>query len=168
MRKVLFNLGLASVILMTAVSCTPQAKEESKAENKQEIITEEVVVEETLSRRDSLIINRQIMEIVNHDQPTDFELKHSPEITLGEKGPKGFTQVNISVGQSGIIHPVEDEHWIDFISLYADGVKVGYIEYEAGISRGYASFYVALENVSELSAEAGCNLHGIWKSTLSL
>lgn len=154
---VMFGIGLIS-------SCTNTPKEETT------IVEEALVVEEVevLSPRDSLIINRQIMVIADTENPTDFELKHSPEITLGENGPKGFTQVNVSIGQKGIIHPVEENHWVDFISLYADDKKVGHIEYEAGMSRGYASFYISTEGVSNITAEAGCNLHGIWKSAISL
>ena len=112
--------------------------------------------------------NRMEMKPVNPAKLDKAELKHTPEITLGAKDANGYTQVNITVGQGGIIHPSTPEHWIDFISLYSDGKLVGKVELEAEISRGMTAFTVKLDNVKTLKAKAGCNLHGVWTSTLSV
>lgn len=96
------------------------------------------------------------------------ELKHSPQITIKGKDAKGYTTVEITVGQGGIIHPSTPTHWIDFISLSADGKLVGKSTLEPEISRGVASFAVKLDNTKTLVAKAGCNLHGIWTTTLSV
>ncbi len=96
------------------------------------------------------------------------ELKHTPLITIKDKDAKGYTLVEINIGQGGIIHPSTPEHWIDFIELYADDKLVGKSILEAEISRGYACFSVKLDAVKTLKAKAGCNLHGIWTSTVSV
>ena len=96
------------------------------------------------------------------------ELKHSPLLTIKEKDAKGYTLVEITVGQGGIIHPSTPDHWIDFIELYADDKLVGKNTLEPEISRGATSFAVKLDNVKTLKAKSGCNLHGIWTTTLSL
>jgi len=96
------------------------------------------------------------------------ELKHSPLVTLGAKDAKGYTLVEITVGQGGIIHPSTPDHWIDFIELYADGKLVGKSTLEPEISRGAASFALKLDKVKELKAKSGCNLHGIWTTTLKV
>jgi len=96
------------------------------------------------------------------------ELKHSPLVTLKEKDAKGYTLVEITVGQGGIIHPSTPDHWIDFIELYADDKLVGKSTLEPEISRGAASFALKLDNVKVLKAKAGCNLHGIWTTTVTL
>lgn len=96
------------------------------------------------------------------------ELKHSPFITVGDKDDNGYTMVNITVGQGGIIHPSTADHWIDFIELYADGKLVGKNTLEPEISRGATAFAVKLENVKTLTARSGCNLHGIWRAELSI
>ena len=96
------------------------------------------------------------------------ELKHSPLITLGAKDAKGYTMVEILVGQGGIIHPSTPDHWIDFIELYADGKLVGKSTLEPEISRGAASFALKLDKVKTLKARSGCNLHGIWTTTLKV
>jgi superoxide reductase len=96
------------------------------------------------------------------------ELKHSPLITLKDKDAAGYTLVEITVGQGGVIHPSTPDHWIDFIELYADDKLVGKTLLEPEISRGITSFALKLDNVKVLKAREGCNLHGIWTTTATL
>ena len=112
--------------------------------------------------------NRKEMSPKNPAKLEKGELKHTPQITLKGKDAKGYEMVEILVGQGGIIHPSTTSHWIDFIELYADGKLVGKSTLEAEISRGAAMFALKLDNVKELKAKSGCNLHGIWTSTLKV
>ncbi len=112
--------------------------------------------------------NRNVMTPKDPKKLTKAELKHTPQITLGSKDANGYTLVEITVGQGGIIHPSTKGHWIDFISLYVDRKLVGTSELEAEVSRGAAAFRVKLDNASYITANAGCNLHGIWASTLKV
>lgn len=113
-------------------------------------------------------MNRMEMKPQDPAKLNDFELKHTPQITVKEKDAKGYTTVEITVGQGGIIHPSSPDHWIDFISLYADDKLVGKNILEAEISRGFTTFAVKLDNVKTLTSKAGCNLHGIWTATVTL
>ena len=113
-------------------------------------------------------MNRMEMKPKDSSKMEKGELKHSPLITMKEKDAKGYTLVEVSVGQGGIIHPSTPDHWIDFIELYADDKLVGKSTLEPEISRGVASFALKLDNVKVLKAKAGCNLHGIWTSTLAV
>lgn len=113
-------------------------------------------------------MNRIEMKPQDPAKLNDFELKHTPQITVKEKDAKGYTTIEITIGQGGIIHPSTPDHWIDFISLYADDKLVGKNVLEAEISRGYTSFAVKLDNVKTLTSKAGCNLHGIWTATVTL
>jgi len=113
-------------------------------------------------------MNRIEMKPKNPAKMDKGELKHTPLITLKEKDAKGYTLVEVLVGQGGIIHPSTPDHWIDFIELYADGKLVGKSTLEPEISRGAALFGLKLDGVKELKARAGCNLHGIWTSTLAV
>ncbi len=113
-------------------------------------------------------MNRTKMSPKDPKNMTKAELKHSPQITIKEKDAKGYTQVEITIGQEGIMHPSTKDHWIDFITLEADGTLVGKSTLEPEISRGAASFSVKLDTVKTLKATAGCNLHGIWTSTLKV
>ena len=112
--------------------------------------------------------NRTIMSMKDPKNPTKGELKHTPQITLGKKDAKGYTNIEITVGQGGIIHPSTKGHWIDFIKLHADDKLVGISELMPEISRGATSFSVKLDGVKSLTATSGCNLHGIWSSTLKV
>lgn len=112
--------------------------------------------------------NRYEMKPENPAKPAKSELKHLPYMELTSRDEKGYTTVEITVGQSGIIHPSTPDHWIDFIELYADDKLVGKTTLEAEISRGAALFAVKLDGVKTLKAKAGCNLHGIWTSQKSL
>ncbi len=120
------------------------------------------------SENEKPYMNRMEMKPVDPKNMTKGELKHSPQITLKEKDAKGYTVVEITVGQAGIIHPSTPDHWIDFISLYADDKLVGKNILEAEISRGFSSFCVKLDGVKKLTSKAGCNLHGIWTTTLKV
>ncbi len=122
----------------------------------------------SVQAEDEVAKNRMEMQPENSAMLTKFELKHMPQITLGTKDVNGYTAVEITVGQSGIIHPSTPDHWIDFIELYADDKLVGKTELVAEISRGMTSFAVKLDNIKQLKAKAGCNLHGIWTSNIAL
>ncbi|MCD4667722.1 MAG: twin-arginine translocation pathway signal protein [Sulfurimonas sp.] len=113
-------------------------------------------------------MNRLEMKPKNQAKMEKGELKHSPQVTIKDKDAKGYTLVEITVGQGGIVHPSTPDHWIDFISLTADGKLIGKSTLEPEISRGIASFAVKLDNVKTLTAKAGCNLHGIWSTTVSI
>jgi len=113
-------------------------------------------------------MNRAEMKPKDPAKMDKGELKHSPLVTVKEKDAKGYTLVEITVGQGGIIHPSTPDHWIDFIELYTDDKLVGKNTLEPEISRGATSFAVKLDKVKTLKAKAGCNLHGIWTTTVTL
>ena len=94
--------------------------------------------------------------------------EHMNRLEMKPKDAKGYTLVEITIGQGGIIHPSTPDHWIDFIELYADDKLVGKNMLEPEISRGATSFAVKLDGVKVLKARSGCNLHGIWTTTVTL
>jgi len=113
-------------------------------------------------------MNRMEMKAKDPKNMEKGELKHTPQITIKEKDAKGYTLVEITIGQGGIIHPSTPDHWIDFISLHADDTLIGKNNLEPEVSRGATSFYVKLDKVKTLKATSGCNLHGIWSSTVTV
>ncbi len=112
-------------------------------------------------------LNRIEMKPKDPKNMTKGELKHTPSVLIKSRDSKGYSVVEVSVGQANIIHPSTPDHWIDFISLYADGKLVGKNILEAEISRGFSSFAVKLDGVKSITAKAGCNLHGIWSTTIA-
>ena len=120
------------------------------------------------NKNNSKIVNKKKMKPANPEKPTKFELKHMPSFIIGAKDKNGYSKVEINVGQQGIIHPSTPNHWIYLIELYADDKLVGKVNLEPEISKGAATFEVKLDGVKKLIANAGCNLHGIWSSTIEL
>ena len=114
------------------------------------------------------IHNRTFMKIKDPNNPTKGELKHTPEIKIGPKDKNGYTLVEITVGQNGIIHPSTENHWIDFIELETDGKLVARTIFKPGKAMGYAAYKVKLDGVKTLTAREGCNIHGIWEYTIKL
>ena len=154
-------LGLVGLSGMALVSCAnedkPATKEVYGAERSK-----------PKSKRDLLITNRERKSYADPENPTKGELKHTPDISLGEKDEKGNTLVKITVGKEGIIHPSTEDHWIDYIKVFVNERMVVDTEFENGGIRGFAYFYVALNKGDKLRAEAACNKHGIYESTIEI
>ena len=153
-RQALKRLGILGLIASTAVPVMA-------SENKEESC-------DVYEKYSSKIHNRKRMKIKNPANPTKGELKHTPEIKIGPKDKNGYTLVEITLGQKGIIHPSTENHWIDFIELDADGKLVARTIYAPGRAMGYAAYKVKLDGVKKLTAVAGCNIHGIWENTITL
>ena len=151
-REALKTLGALGLIASTALPAMASEKE-----NK-----------DVYEKYSPKIQNRERMKIKNPSNPTKGELKHTPEIKIGPKDENGYTLVEITVGQKGIIHPSTEDHWIDFIELDADGKLVARTLYAPGRAMGYAAYKVKLDGVKKLTAIAGCNIHGIWQNTITL
>jgi desulfoferrodoxin (superoxide reductase-like protein) len=116
----------------------------------------------------SLVVNNRDMKIKDPSNPTKGELKHSPKIKLGSKDAKGFTLVEVNIGQQNIIHPSTTTHWIYEIELFANGKKVSSVALEPATSRGYLAVRVNLSNIKTLSAVSKCNLHGNYTSSIEV
>jgi len=79
--------------------------------------------------------------------------KHVPVI---EKTANGY---KVTVG--GVLHPMEEKHWIQWIELVADGVS--YTKFLNPGDEPVAEFCIEAEKVT---AREYCNLHGHWKAEL--
>lgn len=85
---------------------------------------------------------------------TDSERKHIPFLSI-----EGNT-VTVTCGD-GIIHPMEEDHWIIYIELFQNGES---IERKKLKKTDEPKAIFELKNTENLSAHAFCNLHGIWAS----
>lgn len=117
---------------------------------------------------EKLIVNKQKMSIKDPANPTEAELKHSPEITLGAVDAKGYTLVEVTIGQKGIVHPSEEKHWIYEIELFGDDKKIANVSLEPVLSRGYLAVRINTKTLKTLRAVSKCNLHGEYVTTLKL
>lgn len=121
-------------------------------------------IEPELTEREKLIVNRTKMSIQDKEKPTELELKHTPEISFGEPDEKGFVKTTITLGSGGIIHPADENHWIDYLKIFVNDKEFAHVENKNGGVRGFSDFWIKLEKGAIVKAEAGCNLHGIWEN----
>jgi len=106
------------------------------------------------------IIHEGAGELVCCDQPmklmeentTDAALeKHVPVIEKTENG------IKVKVGS--VPHPMQEEHYIEWIELIADGRA-----YRQFLSPGEEPEAVFSIEGQSITAREYCNLHGLWKS----
>ena len=76
--------------------------------------------------------------------------KHVPFVEKTEQG------VKVKVGEAE--HPMESEHYIEFIEIIADGVS--YKKFLKPGDKPEAEFCIQADNII---AREYCNLHGLWK-----
>lgn len=84
------------------------------------------------------------------------EEKHVPFVEELENGYR------VTVGKPAI-HPMTEVHYVEFIELYVDGVKVATKDFNPG-DTPIAVFEV--KKGKEVFAREFCNLHGLWQGEL--
>ncbi len=90
------------------------------------------------------------MEALEEKTQDEGMEKHVPVVEKTDKG------VNVKVGS--VAHPMEAEHFIQWIEIIADGRS-----YRKFLNPGdapEAEFEIQAENIA---AREYCNLHGLWK-----
>ncbi|MBN2669327.1 MAG: sodium-translocating pyrophosphatase [Bacteroidales bacterium] len=128
---------------------------------------EAIVTEDKKESFESLIINRNKMAIADPANPTEFELKHTPEIVFGEPKEDGTVDVSVNIGSKNIVHPNQEDHWIDFVNVYVDGNDVKEVVktiYSNDGNNKFGPFNLKLIKGNKVKVEIGCNLHGIWEN----
>jgi superoxide reductase len=108
-------------------------------------------------------LNIEAREVLDEHNPSDLEKKHIPSIDAPDAVEAGEAfAVTVEVGE-GMHHPSQPGHFIQYISLYADGDLLARLDLTAYRTRPKATFWVSLnEPVEELRACQHCNLHGTW------
>jgi superoxide reductase len=92
------------------------------------------------------------MELLEEKTEDEGQEKHVPVIEKTENG------VKVKVGS--VPHPMEDAHYIEWISIIADG-KVCTKFLKPG-DAPEAEFCISAEKIE---AKEYCNVHGLWKSS---
>ncbi|MBI5582304.1 MAG: desulfoferrodoxin [Deltaproteobacteria bacterium] len=98
-------------------------------------------------------------EVVCCGQPMKLSLENSIEaakerhVPVIEKTADGF-----KVRMGAIAHPMEDQHFIEWIEVLADGE-----EYRQFLKPGMAPEAHFEIQADRITARAYCNLHGLWK-----
>jgi len=109
------------------------------------------IIEVTHAGNGQLVCCGQPMELlIAKSQDVGFE-KHVPVIE------KTDTEVTVTVGS--ISHPMEENHYLEFIEIVADN-KI-YREFLKPGDQPTASFKIKADKIE---ARAYCNIHGLWQS----
>jgi len=109
------------------------------------------IVEVLYAGGGTLVCCGKPMELLREKTEDQGNEKHVPVIEKTERG------VKVKVGS--IPHPMEENHYIQWIELIADGISLR--KFLKPGEKPEAEFEVRGEN---LEAREYCNLHGLWKS----
>ena len=94
------------------------------------------------------------MELMIENTVDAAREKHVPVVEMIDVGVKA---IKVKVGS--VAHPMEAEHFIEWIELIADGKA--YRQFLNPEDSPSAEFLIEAENIT---AREYCNLHGLWKS----
>lgn len=101
------------------------------------------------------------------ENPSDLEKKHTAIIEVPENIKAGEPfEVKIKLGE--IDHPIENDHFIQFVELYVHDLYVTRIDFTPVIQKPEATIKLILTKGGTLRAVARCNLHGLWESSVDL
>ena len=95
-----------------------------------------------------------------------LEQKHLPVIDVpGDIKSEQFFNVTIKVGE--IDHPNGNDHFIQWIELYASDVYLGRFDFAPVMTKPEITLHISIAHGGKtiLRAVSRCNLHGIWEST---
>lgn len=109
------------------------------------------IVEVLFGGKGELVCCGKPMKLFKENTVDAAKEKHVPVV---EKIPGGF---KVTVGS--VAHPMETEHYIQWIELLADGKA-----YRQFLEAGQAPEAVFQIDAETASAREYCNLHGLWKA----
>lgn len=109
------------------------------------------IVEVVHASAGELVCCGKPMELLKENTVDAAKEKHVPVIEKTDQG------VKVSVGS--VPHPMEKEHYIEWIEVIADGRT-----YRKFLKPGDAPEAEFCIYAKEISAREYCNLHGLWKA----
>lgn len=109
------------------------------------------IVEVLHAGKGELVCCKQPMKLMEENTVDAAKEKHVPAVEKTDDG------VKVKVGS--VPHPMQDEHYIEWIEIIADG-KV-YRQFLKPGEEPEATFCVKADSVT---AREYCNLHGHWKA----
>ena len=99
----------------------------------------------------TLVCCNQPMTLQEENTTDAAREKHVPVV----QGLDGAVKVTVG----SVAHPMQPEHYIEWISLCADGTT-----YRVFLKPGDAPEAEFCIDADDVSAHSYCNLHGLWKS----
>lgn len=107
-------------------------------------------------------VYQEVHSIEDIDTASDFELKHTPNVTLEELASGQL--IKVSIGLKGITHPQTEEHYIQWIRVFDGEEPVG--EQTFGPSDEPVAAFEVKRSSNQITVQALCNLHGLWEARI--
>lgn len=95
----------------------------------------------------------------------DFSKKHTPHIDSRREGDAYI--VEVSVGHY-VPHPNMPDHFFEYIELFVGNASVARFDFSAVVVTPKVTTTLNLDPGTVLTAQASCNLHGIWAADLTV
>ncbi len=99
-------------------------------------------------------------ELVCCGKPMILQIENTEDASVEKHMPvfeRNGNDISVKIGE--VSHPMEENHYIEWIEIIADGKIYRQELYPGGEPR--ADFFISSKNIS---VRAYCNLHGIWKN----
>ena len=100
-------------------------------------------------------------ELVCCNQPMDLQSENTVDAALEKHVPvieKGELGIKVKIGE--VVHPMDDNHYIEWIEIIADGKVVKkYLKLGDKPESNFCG-----KGESDMIIRAYCNLHGLWKA----
>lgn len=100
-----------------------------------------------------LVCCGQPMELLQEKTEDEGKEKHVPVIEKTETG------IKVKVGS--VPHPMEENHYIEWIEIIADGGT--YRKFLKAGNKPEAEFEISAEKIEAKAYCKYCNIHGLWK-----
>lgn len=100
----------------------------------------------------------EVQYIEDIETATEYQLKHTPNVKV--EGHPDSLVVRVSIGLKGISHPQTEEHYIEWIAIYADGQELDRFSFKP--DQTPQAFFELPYPDQQLEVRACCNLHGVF------
>jgi len=111
----------------------------------------------------------QVNTIKDPDNPTAIEQKHTPVLSI-DSPVKAGEPTNVTVKVGSIPHPNENEHFIQWVTLFAGKIFLARFDFTAMMTEPEVTIPIRLyhQGTRTLRALSRCNLHGLWEGSLEV
>ncbi|MFH1191908.1 MAG: class II SORL domain-containing protein [bacterium] len=105
----------------------------------------------------------EVQRAKNPNDLSDTEKMHIPFIEIPYPPIKGdIFELIVRVGE--IMHPMSEEHFIEWIELYNDNILLDKVELGPDVEPKCIFNISMLKNIN-FKIIASCNLHGVWEKS---
>jgi len=102
--------------------------------------------------------HEEVQYIVDIESASEYQLKHCPNVRV--EGHPDSVVLRVGIGLKGLTHPQSEEHFIQWIAVYADGEELARLGF--GPDQAPEAVFELPHPDQALEVRASCNLHGVF------